>query len=243
MSQSGSDDDESLVDITQWAPRQNTRPSKPVAPAIAAQRTESPEIELIESDAASELEQESDSATESDVSVIKVGRAVVEQVRVIIDVDPNLDPNDYIDTSPGAVVIRRVLKEVEDGDDVLYTVEFADMHRENVSQLHIFIPCHYVSSFLSIFAGSAQLPAQMHIYPTLTYIYIFTCSLRGHHLNFISSFRYLQHPHKDGLFILAQLHITSCTSPVVIAHSLRYPCQIACIRQEATSHLSYTYLP
>lgn len=177
MSQSGSDDDESLVDITQWTLRQNNVPSKskPVAPAIAAQRAESPEIELIASDAASDSEQESDSVTESDVSVIQGGRAAVMQVKVIINIDPNIDPNDYIDTSPGAVVIRRVLKKVEDGHEVLYTVEFADMHIENVSQLHLLIPCHYVSSsYLS--SQVCPMPAQTFVHYTLTYIYISTCS-------------------------------------------------------------------
>lgn len=135
MSFSGSEDDEPVIDITQWAPRQNnTRPDKPAPPQARApspiQRTQSPDVQVISS---SESEPESESASESEGSIIHVASFRERDVQVVIDRPSDFDPEDYEDWTIGGDVVHRVVKVLGHGKRIVYVVEFMDLHKERVS--------------------------------------------------------------------------------------------------------------
>lgn len=61
-----------------------------------------------------------------------------QTVQVVITRDPNFNPNDYIDCTYGANIVRRVLKEITKNENVYYNVEFVDRHTEQVSTFHYY---------------------------------------------------------------------------------------------------------
>lgn len=150
MSYSGSDDDDDIeqIDISQWAPRQNTRPPvSGIVPARASSRTQkttSPEIEVVSvSEAQSESEMEYRSEVASNDSIVElagtvpretlryVARPIECDVQVIIDRPADFDSDDYEDWTGNGDVVNRVLRKSREGKAV-YTVEFMDLHQAQV---------------------------------------------------------------------------------------------------------------
>jgi len=157
MSYSESSDDEPMVDITQWAPRQTMRPSAaPMRAPVATMqsKTKSPNVEIttsgsessfdadspgveVQSPAAAHMEDvQSRSGSESDQEINVFDGAKPSShtdVKVVIDRPAGFRPEDYEDATAGQDVVRSVLSETKAGDDLLYVLEFRDGHREKVS--------------------------------------------------------------------------------------------------------------
>lgn len=76
---------------------------------------------------------------------------------VIIERPLNFDSDDYEDCTVGGDVVHRVVESFKRGQDVIYTVEFMDMHKERVSFHSYFIVDVLVFSYCSLVTSLVSL--------------------------------------------------------------------------------------
>ncbi|THX69487.1 hypothetical protein D6D04_10264 [Aureobasidium pullulans] len=136
------------VDISQWKPRTVNTAPRPVAPpprtfasintpTAVTETTTGAEDDDLDIDAIIDgiAEDDPEPELESPAPTLPptTTRRPTRDIEIVITKDPNFDREAYTDCTYGANIVRRVLKEISQNEDVYYNVEFVDRHTEQVS--------------------------------------------------------------------------------------------------------------
>lgn len=145
---SSASEDELNVDISQWKPRTVNTAPRPVAPpprtfasintpTAVPETTTGAEDDDLDIDAIIDgiAEDDPEPELESPAPTLPptTTRRPTRDIEIVITKDPNFDREAYTDCTYGANIVRRVLKEISQNEDVYYNVEFVDRHTEQVS--------------------------------------------------------------------------------------------------------------
>ncbi|THZ28012.1 hypothetical protein D6C89_02830 [Aureobasidium pullulans] len=144
---SSASEDELNVDISQWKPRTVNTAPRPVAPpprtfasintpTTVPETTTGAEDDDLDIDAIIDgiAEDDPEPELESPAPTLPptTTRRPTRDIEIVITKDPNFDREAYTDCTYGANIVRRVLKEISQNEDVYYNVEFVDRHTEQL---------------------------------------------------------------------------------------------------------------